>query len=91
MSAPSLHEMSAKAQAICLEYYQAGLEETDEAKYREAYMDGWAACRDWMDRAAAATGWANFLLPSYTELCVRRGEIDRAQRNATLLRKRGLL
>lgn len=26
MSAPALHELSAKAQAICLEYYQAGYE-----------------------------------------------------------------
>lgn len=35
MSAPSLHELSAKAQAICLEYYQAGYEHGKAANEAE--------------------------------------------------------
>jgi len=90
----SLWNLTPASQEYALEWYEAGLLEGRragyEAGYRDGFIDGAAAFRDQMERAAQITGWANALLPSYSELCRRRGEHERAERNDALLRERGV-
>lgn len=88
---PEVWQLIPEAQEIVADWYGAGLEHSSEDTYKAGYLDGWAACREWLDQAAQVSGWANALLPTYAELCRRRGEHERAEANERLLRERGII
>ena len=82
---PSLAELSPSATELALAYYEAGLEHGYQLGYRQAeadYDEAGAAFARLVRRAAAG--------PQYDELCDRRGEPARAERQRDLLRERGL-
>src|SRR5690625_865812 len=82
---PLLTEMTPRAQAIALAYYEAGA--------RDGWARGYAAAEADLaaiHRAAHGIVQQAARAPDYAELCERRGEPGRAQRQREILKKRGL-
>lgn len=82
---PSLAAMNAHATKVALAYYEAGLEHGIELgrAQAEAEMDErWRPAYEIVQAAARRE--------PYAELCERRGEPERAERQRRLLRERGI-
>ena len=81
----SLADLPPTARRIALAYYEAGLDHGYDLGYRAAQAEqerAWASLAHLVRGAAAVV--------PYDELCERRGEPERAQRQRDLMRRRGL-
>lgn len=82
---PRLNEMNAHGQYVALAYYESGLKHGYAAGYDdcEAEVNAQQAHAASLSRMVA-------MRPSYADLCERRGEHERAERQRAILRERGI-